>query len=53
MLIDAGADVDAQGGFYGNVLQAALEGGHETIVQILISARADVDAQGRFYNNEL
>ncbi len=35
MLIDKGADVNAQGGHYGNALYAASEGGHEKVVQML------------------
>jgi len=41
MLVDAGADVNAQGGRYGNALQAALEGGHEKVAQVLMNAGAD------------
>jgi hypothetical protein len=40
MLLDKGADVNAQGGFYGNALQAASGGGHEKIVQMLAENRA-------------
>ena len=29
MLLDKGADIDAQGGEYGNALQAASYGGHD------------------------
>ncbi|EXJ53290.1 uncharacterized protein A1O5_13470, partial [Cladophialophora psammophila CBS 110553] len=34
-LLDRGADFNAQGGLYGNALQAASEGGHEKVVQLL------------------
>jgi ankyrin repeat protein len=44
MLLDAGADVNAQGGHYGNALQAASWGGHEEVVQMLLAAGADVNA---------
>ncbi len=44
MLMDAGADVNAQGGYSGNALQAVLEGGHEKVVQMLMDAGADVNA---------
>jgi hypothetical protein len=48
MLVDAGAYVNAQGGEYGNALQAASDGGHETVVQILLD-----NAQGGKYGNAL
>ena len=35
LLLDNGAEVNAQGGEYGNALQAASCGGHEKIVQLL------------------
>ena len=38
MLIDAGADMNAQGGQYGESLQAASMGGHDKVVQMLIDA---------------
>jgi hypothetical protein len=44
MLLDAGAEVNAQGGRYGNTLQAASGGGHEKVVQILLEKGA---ADGR------
>ncbi|KDR83296.1 hypothetical protein GALMADRAFT_58158, partial [Galerina marginata CBS 339.88] len=40
------ADVDAQGGIYGNALQAASSGGHETIVRLLLENGADVNVWG-------
>lgn len=53
MLLDKGADVNAQGGFYGNALYAASEQGHNQVVKILLNAGADVNAQGGFYGNAL
>jgi hypothetical protein len=53
MLIEAGADVNAQGEYYGNALQAASEGGHEKVVRMLIEVGADVNAQGEYYGNAL
>jgi hypothetical protein len=44
-MLDAGTDVNAQGGRYGNALQAASWEGHET----LLDAGVDVDAQGGEY----
>jgi hypothetical protein len=34
------ADVNAQGGFYGNALQAASHGGHEKVVELLLGKGA-------------
>ncbi|KIX05301.1 uncharacterized protein Z518_06173 [Rhinocladiella mackenziei CBS 650.93] len=63
ILLNKGADVSAQGGEYGNALQAASAGGHERVaasagghervVQMLLDARADVNAQGGEYGNAL
>ncbi|KAK2122365.1 hypothetical protein NOF04DRAFT_1338029 [Fusarium oxysporum II5] len=36
LLLERGADVNAQGGKCGTALQAASSGGHETIVQLLL-----------------
>jgi ankyrin repeat protein len=54
-LLDAGADVNTQGGDYSNPLQAAaaLWHGNEMLVQMLLDAGADVNAQGGFDNNAL
>jgi ankyrin repeat protein len=35
LLLDKGADVNAQGGVYGNALYAASIRGHEAVVQLL------------------
>jgi ankyrin repeat protein len=53
MLIDAGADVNAQGGSYGNALQAASGEGHKKVVKMLIDAGAEVKARGGEYSNAL
>jgi ankyrin repeat protein len=53
LLIEKGADVNAQGGFYGNALQAASYEGHEAIAKLLIEKGADVNAQGGYYGNAL
>jgi ankyrin repeat domain-containing protein 50 len=42
--MDAGADIKAQSGKYGNTLQAASVGGHEKVVQMLIDEGADINA---------
>lgn len=52
-LLDAGCDVDAEGGQYGNALQAALNGDHEEIVKLLIEKGANVNAQGGYYGSAL
>ncbi|CRL21329.1 NACHT nucleoside triphosphatase [Penicillium camemberti] len=46
ILLGAGADVNVQGGEYGNALQAAAYGENTEIVQMLLEAHADVNAQG-------
>ena len=53
LLLSKGADINAQGGFYGNALQAAAYRGHEKIVELLLSKGADVNAQGGYYGNAL
>lgn len=37
MLLDNGADVNAQGGRYDNALQAALSEGYEKVVRLLLA----------------
>ncbi|KAF1966679.1 ankyrin, partial [Bimuria novae-zelandiae CBS 107.79] len=53
LLLDTGADVNAQGGEYGNALQAASERGHKQVVKLLLNTGADVNAQGERYGNAL
>ena len=53
LLVEKGADVNAQGGDYGNALQAASYRGHEAIVRLLVDNGADVNAQGGNYDNAL
>ena len=53
MLLDKGADVNAQGRYYGNALQAASAQGHEQVVKMLLDKGADVNAQGGHYGNAL
>ena len=40
MLLDKGADVNAQGGLCSNALLAASGGGYEQVVQMLLNAGA-------------
>jgi ankyrin repeat protein len=37
MLLNKGAKVNAQGGYYGNALQAASDRGHEEVVKMLVA----------------
>ncbi|THX66781.1 Pfs, NACHT and ankyrin domain protein, partial [Aureobasidium pullulans] len=52
-LLDESADANAQGGRYGNALQAASAGGHDKIVQLLLDKGADVNDPGGQYGNAL
>ncbi|KAF2623301.1 ankyrin [Macroventuria anomochaeta] len=53
VLIDKHAGANAQGGYYGNALQAASAGRHEQVVKMLLDNKADVNAQGGYYGNAL
>ncbi|PVH67796.1 ankyrin, partial [Cadophora sp. DSE1049] len=53
LLLGKEADVNAQGGRYGNALQAASAKGYEAIVALLLEKGADVNAQGGRYGNAL
>ncbi|KAI9737303.1 MAG: hypothetical protein M1818_005836 [Claussenomyces sp. TS43310] len=53
IILDAKTEVNAQGGYYGNALQAAAYRGHEASVQLLLDAGAEVNAQGGYYGNAL
>ena len=53
MLLDVGANVNAQGGEYDNALQAVSYCGYEMVVQMLLDGGADVNTQGREYGNAL
>jgi len=46
LIVEAGADVNAQDGQYGTALQAASFEGHDKTVELLLSKGADVNAQG-------
>ncbi|KAI5461547.1 ankyrin repeat-containing domain protein, partial [Mariannaea sp. PMI_226] len=52
-LIDKGADVNTQGGEFGNALQAASVRGYHEIVHLLLNKGANVNAQGGYYSNAL
>jgi ankyrin repeat protein len=53
LILDKGANINAQDGYYGNALQAASQGGHMRVVKMLLDAGADTNAQGRYYGNAL
>jgi ankyrin repeat protein len=53
LLLDRGDDVNAQGGQYGNALQAASVGGHEQVVKMLLINGANVNAQSEYHGNAL
>ncbi|KAF1938914.1 ankyrin, partial [Clathrospora elynae] len=55
LLLDKGADVNAQGGRYGNALQAASARGHEAaVVRMLLDKGANVNGQqGGHFGNAL
>jgi ankyrin repeat protein len=54
LLLEKGADVDAQGGMnYSNALYAASARGHKLVVKLLLDTGANVNAQGGHYGNAL
>ncbi|RYP07260.1 hypothetical protein DL765_009212 [Monosporascus sp. GIB2] len=53
LLLDKGADVNAQGGKYGNPLQAALYRGDEQVIKLLLDKGANVNTQGGLYGTAL
>ncbi|KER00026.1 hypothetical protein AUEXF2481DRAFT_25893 [Aureobasidium subglaciale EXF-2481] len=50
MLLNKGVDSNSEGGKYGNALEAASRGGHETILQILLNWRFDQLAEDEMSN---
>lgn len=53
LFLERGADVNANGGHYGNALQAAAVGGHLMVVALLLGRGADVKNRGGSYGNPL
>jgi len=49
MLIESGAQVNAEGGFYGSALQAACVSGYKTMAAMLIDRGADVNVKSGHY----
>ncbi|KIM27833.1 hypothetical protein M408DRAFT_159771 [Serendipita vermifera MAFF 305830] len=46
LLLDNGADANAQGGYYGDAIGAAWINGHNRIVQLLLESGVEVNMQG-------
>jgi ankyrin repeat protein len=53
LLLQHGADANAQGGEYDNALYAASSKGHDEIVHMLLQHGADANVQGGLYGNAL
>ncbi|KAJ6574458.1 ankyrin repeat-containing domain protein [Mycena capillaripes] len=53
LLVEHGANVNAQGGTYHTAMQAASHSGHKNIVQLLIEHGANVNAQGGRYHTAM
>lgn len=53
LLLDKGANVNAHGGCYGNVLQAAPARGYKKVVKLLLDNGANIHAQGVYFSNAL
>ncbi|CUS15252.1 unnamed protein product, partial [Tuber aestivum] len=51
--VEGTAGVNAQGGRYGNALQAAVFWGNESVVRLLLEHGAEVNAEGGLYGNAL
>ncbi|CAG8397932.1 unnamed protein product [Penicillium salamii] len=49
LLLDEGADVNAQGGEYGNSLQAACSGGYAKIAHMLLERGVNINVRGGEY----
>jgi ankyrin repeat protein len=53
LLLESGAAVNIQGGFYGTALQAASTLRFSSVVELLLGRGANVNAQGGFYGSAL
>ena len=53
MLLDKGADINAQSRRYSTALQAALNRGYKQVVKMLLNKGAHINAQGKRYSNAL
>jgi hypothetical protein len=52
-LLGKGADVNAQGAWHSNALQAVSQEGHREVVSLLLDSGADFNAHGGHYGNPL
>jgi ankyrin repeat protein len=53
LLLERGADVNAQGRMLWKCSASCINRGHKEIVQLLLERGADVNAQGGYYGNAL
>ena len=53
LVFEDGVDINAQGGAFGNALQAASIEGHDKTVELLLAHGADINVQGGPYGNAL
>ena len=53
LLLENGAEVKAEGGEYGNALQAASYIGNKAIVKLLLENGAEVNSEKGHFGNEL
>ncbi|KAJ6549563.1 ankyrin repeat-containing domain protein [Mycena vulgaris] len=53
LLLERGADINAQGGRHKNALQAASVGGHLDLARLLLDCGANINAQGGEHGNAL
>ena len=53
LLLDRGVNINAQGGRYGNALQAAVFSGKIDVIQLLLDKGADINAQSGEYGSAL
>ena len=53
ILLDQGADVNTQAGYFDTALLAASAKGHEKVVEMLTKRGADVKVQRGYYGNAL
>jgi ankyrin repeat protein len=53
LLLDKGADINTQGGYFGNALREASARGHDQIVRLLLEKGADANIQKGSFGNSL
>ena len=51
--LEKGANINAQGGYFGTALQAACYKGNARLVDLLLKKGADINAQGGYYGSAL